>query len=176
MPVLKKAIRNSICFFSLLTVLLCFCLSFSASAASTAEGTISSEAKTYFTGVVQKFKNGTDYVCYKQGDYSFVLVSSEDLNISDSIFSCSSGKMYLYNTRTGSSGYYVPNYSVTDITSFQLTASGSSILYSSLGDYAALIDSKPSKLLSYILYAIIFGIFLLIILKFRRNRRSYISL
>lgn len=140
------------------------------------EGTLNSAALTYFTGAVNKLPPNCDYVIYRSGDYSACLVYSYDMTLSGKTFSAPSCTQIVYDSRgSGSTGYYSPTLSASDINNFTLTTSDNHILYSSLGHYASVGDTGKDTF-TYILWSVVILILLFIVFKFFRNRRHYINI
>ncbi len=141
------------------------------------EGTVNSAALNYFTGVVNKLPANSHYVIYRTGDYTTSMVYGFDLVLSGSnISSASSCTQLIYNTRgAGSTTSYTPTLSTSELSSFQLSTSDTSIIYSSLGSWSTVGDTSKDTF-SYILWSIVFLIFIYIVFKHFRYRRYYINL
>lgn len=154
---------------------------FSASAVQVSNGAIPSAALEYFEGVVIKLPEHYEYFLYRSGDYTSVLVSSEDLHLDGSVVSGTNVTCYEYNTRAQNGGYnqYTPAYTKYTYDSIQIDTDIYSIAYSSLGDWSPLISREESKSynwIQYILWSVVLILLVFICFKLIRNRRSYISL
>ncbi len=153
------------------------CVTLTVFADTVDEGTINSAALNYFTGVVNKLPANSHYVIYRTGDYTTAMVYGFDLELSGSaIRSSSDCTKLIYNSRgAGSTTSYTPTLSSSELTSFQLSTSDTSIIYSSLGSWASVGDSSKD-IFTYILWSIVFLILIFIVYKHFRNRRHYIDL
>ncbi len=149
-----------------------------ASAASVDAGTIPSQAETYFEGIIDNLDTGEDYFIYKSGDYSAVMLHGYDLTYSGSVVTGKNVTQIIFNTRGVSNGNYNynPTINFSTVSSVQIDTDQTSICYSSLGSWATLGDQKTNDTLTYILWTLVLILFVIIIFKFFRNRRSYISL
>ncbi len=164
----------------LVTLLMCTFICVTVSAETADEGTISSTVLDYFEGVIDKLPSNSDYVAYKVSDYVYYLVTGYNASLSDDgVFTFGECTVHVYNSRavgSGSNNYtYTPSFSSFVSESMSVNVPDTSIIYSNLGNYSSL-GSTSNDTLSYILWAVIFIAFIIIIVKFRRNRRSYVSL
>lgn len=141
------------------------------------DGTVNSTALNYFEGVVNKLPANCDYVIYRTGDYTSSMLFGFDLEVNGSnIVSSSECTELIYNTRgSGSAGYYYPSYSTVEHDSYFVSTSESTIVYSSLGNWASVGDPNKDTV-SYILWTVVFLVLLFIVFKHFRNRRHYINL
>lgn len=148
------------------------------SAASVDPGTIPSAAQTYFEGIIDNLDTGEEYFVYKSGDYSAVMIHGYDLTYSGSIVTGNNVTQIIYNTRGSTTGNYNynPTINFSTVSSVQIDTDQTSICYSSLGSWATLGNQKSNDTLTYILWVLVLILFVIIIFKFFRNRRSYISL
>lgn len=142
----------------------------------TATGAVNSGALNYFTGVVSKLPLGTQYVIFKSGDFTTDMVFSPTLSLNGSTINGTDVTRLSYNTRSYVSGN---NYTV-ELTeemsnSFILNTTSHSIIYSSLGNWSTVADTK-SPIISYILFTVIIILLIFVAFKFIRHRRSYINL
>lgn len=133
-----------------------YSLSVSADSFSTFDGNISSTALSYFRDVDIPFFS--DYVVWRDGDYSYKMFVSDSLELSGSGFIADSGT--LYNWYTLGNYNNTQHYIHSDISSFSLTNNNHFIVYSSLGTYAKLDKGgNYDKLQIFILFtAVIFGL------------------
>lgn len=171
---MKKSILVVLTFFAITVSLCC-----SASAASVSSGTIPSAALDYFEGLIDKLEPGEDYFVYKSGDYTSVMIYGYGLKLDGSVLSATDVTQLTYNTRgvSAGSGYnYNPTFTSVVVSSVQINTDQTSIVYSSLGDWSTLGSQKSNDILTYILWTVLLIFFIVIIFKFFRNRRSYISL
>ncbi len=155
-----------------------FLFPISSSAASVDVGTINSGALTYFEGVIDKLETGEQYFIYRSGDYSATMLHGHQLKLSGSVISGSKVNQIVYNTRGQNTGnnQYTPTIDISTLDTVEVNTSRTSIVYSSLGSWATLGNQKSNDTLSYILWSVIFIVFIIVIFKFFKNRRSYISL
>lgn len=145
------------------------------SAETVESGTVSSTALNYFTGIVNKLPTNSDYVIYRTGDYTSAMVYGFDFNLTGNVISASDCTKVVYDTRSGYGTSYVPTVTTSELSTFSLTTSSSSIIYSSVGSWASVGDNKRDTV-DYILWSLVFLIMLFCIFKFVRYRRSYINL
>lgn len=140
-------------------------------------GTVNSAALSYFTGVVNKLPQNSDYVIYRSGDYSATMIYGFNFNYNNNRLSSSDECIQLvYDSRgMGSTGYYFPTINQSTKTGFSLDVDSSSIIYSSLGSWSSVGDTSKDNI-SYILWSVVFLIFMFVIYKHFRNRRHYINL
>lgn len=148
---------------------------FTVSAETVESGTVSSTALNYFTGIVNKLPTNSDYVIYRTGDYTSAMVYGFDFDLSGDVISASDCTKVVYDTRSGYGTSYVPTVTTSELSTFSLTTSSSSIIYSSVGSWASVGDNKRDTV-DYILWSVVFLIMLFCIFKFVRYRRSYINL
>lgn len=144
-------------------------------------GAIPAAALEYFEGVVTKLPEHHEYFLYRSGDYTSVLVSSEDLHLDGSVIYGTNVTCYEYNTRAQNGGYnqYIPSYTKNTYDSIQIDTDIFSIAYSSLGDWSPLIsreESKSNNWIQYILWSVVLILLVFIAFKLIRNRRSYVNL
>ena len=146
------------------------------SADSPDNGTVNSTALTYFTGVVNKLPENCDYVIYRSGDNTTNLVFGSNFKLNNNTITSSKCTQMIYNQRgMGSGTQYVPTISKSELNSFNLSTSDSSIIYSSLGSWSSVGDTNRDNI-SYILWSVVLLVLLFIVFKFHRNRRHYINL
>lgn len=93
------------------------------------DGSISTSVLQYFRDVVEKLPPDVDYVFFRSGQYDYRLVYSDSLELSGTNFSAGNASYISYNNR-----YSAPVWAAGNEGHFSLTA-GSSLVYSSLGDY-----------------------------------------
>lgn len=132
-----------------------------AQAYSIYEGTISSTYTTYFKDILSRQTMFTDYVCFRAGQYEYVMVVG-DLEYSNNQFVLSEkGSVYTFDN----TGSYNSNYSfnVSEISSFSLNA-GDNIVYSNLGYYPTLRSQSD-----YYLFLILAMLFVFLITLVLRN-------
>lgn len=142
----------------------------------TANGAVNSGALNYFTGVVSKLPLGTHYVIFKSGDNTTDMVFSPTLNLNGSTINGTDVTRLCYNTRSYVSGNtYTVELTEEFTDSFILNTSSFSIIYSSLGNWSTVADTK-SPIISYILFTVILILLIFVAFKFIRHRRSYINL
>lgn len=142
----------------------------------TVTGAVNSAALNYFTGVVSKLPLGTQYVIFKSGDYTTDMVFSPTLNLNGSTINGTDVTRLCYNTRSYVSGNtYTVELTEEFTDSFILNTSSFSIIYSSLGNWSTVADTK-SPIISYILFTVIIILLIFVAFKFIRHRRSYINL
>lgn len=166
--------RFFVLIFCVAVLMSCFTLSISADTPD--DGTVNSTALNYFTGVVNKLPANSDYVIYRSGDYTSVMVYGFDFELDGSVVSADDCTMLVYNQRgSGSGNSYTPTFTSSALASFQLSTSSSSIVYSSLGSWPAVGDTSKDNL-TYILWSVIFLILIFVVYKHFRNRRHYINL
>lgn len=98
------------------------------------DGNLSSTYITYFRDIDIGFFD--DYVCWRNGDYSFMMFVSDSLEISGSGFSSGAGKLYEFYL----TGNYnnTQHYRQSDINNFTLNNNNHYVIYSSLGTYPKL--------------------------------------
>lgn len=161
-----------------LLILVSFTLSFSASAASVDSGTINASALNYFEGIIEKLDPEEQYFIYRSGDYSATMLHGYELTLSGSVVSGSNVTQIVYNSRGIADGSYnyTPTIDYSTVDSIQVSTDRTSIAYSSLGSWATLGDQKQTDLLTYILWIVLLVLFVIIIFKFFRYRKGYISL
>lgn len=161
-----------------LVLLLCIsALSMCAGAVTPDEGTIQSAALTYFEGLANKLPPNCEYVCYRTGDYTSEFAYGYGMRLDGrDIVSEEDVTIVTYNSRgSGTNMSYVPTISESRYNSINLTTTNTSIIYSSLGSWGSISNSKNDEV-SYILWALVGLIFIYITFKFLRNRRHYINL
>lgn len=172
---MKKSILILLTFFVITSTLFS-----SVSAASVSTGTIPSAALDYFEGIIDKLEPGEDYFVYKSSDYTSVMIYGYGLKLDGSVLSATDVTQLTYNTRgasSGTSGYnYNPTFTSAEVSFVQINTDQTSIVYSSLGNWSSLGNQKSNDILTYILWSVLLIFFIVIIFKFFRNRRSYISL
>lgn len=101
------------------------------------EGTISTTYLEYARGVVAGKMPADSYVFFRGGQYNYTLIVSDNLKHEDGRFVADTFTRF---TWTVSSGYNtVPTYDVSIGSAFSLN-SGSTMVYSNLGDYPSLED------------------------------------
>lgn len=101
------------------------------------EGTISTTYLEYARGVVAGKMPGDSYVFFRGGQYNYTLIVSDNLKHEGGQFVADTFTRY---TWTVNSGYNtVPTYGVTIGSAFSLN-SGSTMVYSNLGDFPSLED------------------------------------
>lgn len=161
-----------------LLILVSFILPFSASAASVDSGTINSSALNYFEGIIDKLDPEEQYFIYRSGDYSATMLHGYELTLSGSVVSGSNVTQIVYNSRGIADGSYnyTPTIDYSTLESIQVSTDRTSIAYSSLGSWSTLGDQKQTDLLTYILWIVLLVLFVIIIFKFFRYRKGYISL
>lgn len=122
-------------FIWLFLVLLFSCsVSVRADSFTTYDGNLSSTALSYFRDIdIPFFSN---YVVFRDSDYSYKMFVSDSLETSGSGFVGGSGT--IYNWYTSGNYYNTQHYSHYDINSFTLSNNDHFILYSNLGTYARL--------------------------------------
>ena len=168
-------IKKSLVFILILSSFLMCTLS---SAASVDSGTIPSAALTYFEGMIDKLQTGEHYFIYKSGDNVAVMLHSHSLKLTNGMVSGTNVNQIVYNSRGQNNGtnQYSPTIDFSILDSIQIDTDRTSIVYSSLGSWATLGDQKQFDLLTFILWTVIIILFVIIIFKFFRYRKGYISL
>lgn len=129
---------------------------------TTYDGNISSSALSYFRDVDIPFFS--DYVVWRDGDYSYKMFVSDSLELNGSGFISDSGTLYNWYT----SGNYnnTQHYIHSDISSFSLSNNNHYIVYSSLGTYAKLDKGvNYDKLQLFTLFTSVFFVLIGIIFK-----------
>ena len=116
-------------------------LTLSVSAETVENGTVNSTALNYFTGIVNKLPTNSDYVIYRTGDYTAAMVYGFDFDLSGNVISAAECTKVVYDTRSGYGSSYVPTVTVSDLSSFSLTTSSSSIIYSTVGSWSTVGDT-----------------------------------
>ncbi len=97
------------------------------------DGSMSTSVIQYFKDIVSKLPPGNDYVLFRQSQYVYRLVYSDNLELSGSVFTASDASYVAYDTR-----YYT--FSEGDEGSFRLTPS-SYLVYTSLSGMYPTLDS-----------------------------------
>lgn len=92
-----------------------------------------------FQGVASKLSYGDHYVYFREGQYNYILAHGRNLSYNGSSFSGSDITYVTYNTQYTSGGQ--PTYTITSGSNFTLNPS-SYLVYSDLGDYPELVDSR----------------------------------
>ena len=122
----------------------------------TYDGNLSSTYTTYFRDIDIGFFD--NYVCWRNGDYSYMMFVSDSLELSGSGFTAGAGKLYEFYL----TGNYnnTQHYRQSDINSFSLNNNSHFVIYSSLGTYPKLERGlRYDKLQTFTLFtACIFGL------------------
>ena len=117
-------------------------------------GSMSNTYVTYFKDIVSGIGFNENYVAFRSGQYSYVMVVGQlDLD-GNTVKLIDHGKIYEFSTDgTGYNSYY--KYYVNDITNFSVDLSND-IIYTDLGDYPELIERGDKyEILSVLLLCII---------------------
>lgn len=101
-------------------------------------GNLSTTYITYFKDIISGIGFNDNYVAFRNGQYSYIMVVG-DLDYNNGVISLNGqGKSYVFSTE--SSNYNSQyKYNVTDISSFSVNT-GDAIIYSDIGDFPQLIE------------------------------------
>ena len=126
----------------LLAVCLIACTSVRASAATHSIDSgygVGTSNLTLFEGVAGKLSRGEHYVYWRENQYSFVFAYSDNLTLSDGIFSAETVTVVTYTTSSTYSGQ--ATYTVSTEEAFVLDP-GDYLVYSDLGNYPQLCGAE----------------------------------
>ena len=143
----------------------------SGQAATVYEGNISTTYITIFSDIVDKIGMNDEYVFYRSGQYEYTMIAGE-ITYDGSTFAADEASSYVINTNSSYNSYY--EYSTGKVISWSLSP-GSALVYSSLGDYPALVDkSETYSFATLVLLFVCLCMFLIrSIFGFTYRRRSY---
>lgn len=150
-----REIRKWLYLIVLVAVLLRSCAS-TAHASTVYDGNIGTTYLTYFRDILGKLDFDDDYVCFRAGQYEYIMATG-DLSFDDGIFSSDEVKCYVFSSSNTTYNSYTL-YSTYDEVDFYLET-GDKIVYSNLGDYPQL--EERSDVVENAIFVLIFIAFVM---------------